>query len=470
MPELSSLIQKMDSLKSELDKLLPMKAEDQQRLEKKFRLEWNYNSNHIEGNTLTYGQTELLIMFGKTTGDHDIREYQEMKAHDAALKLVKEYANDKTRHLSEADIRELNRMILVEPYYGVAWTEDGQQTRKLIQPGVYKKEPNSVRLQNGEMFHYASPEETPIKMAELMNWFRKTESEQKLHPIEIAAQLHYDFVRIHPFDDSNGRTSRLLMNYVLLRNGLPPVIIKSADKKSYLMALNKADAGDLESFIEYIAKELIWSLEVSIKAARGENIEELDDIDKELNIWKRKFATKSKGIPKSIEIIETTFSNGLSRILQNFALKLDQFKDVFPIVRVSFNYSDFKDIYKKGKSNFLNTEIETSSIESYIHTIYLRNLNQEYSSLTIRKRFYDHVNFVRLNFVFEGLIAKSGSFISIEFAVVVSFEKFEFCISFDREKVATKKYSLDSMEPQEEVEIVNRLTKLAFTLVKSKIE
>ncbi len=82
MPNLPSSLEKIDSLRQQLKKLKPLKREDEERLWKKFRLEWNYNSNHIEGNTLTYGQTELLLIFEKTTGDHDMREYEEMKAHD----------------------------------------------------------------------------------------------------------------------------------------------------------------------------------------------------------------------------------------------------------------------------------------------------------------------------------------------------------------------------------------------------
>jgi Fic family protein len=231
-------LQEVIAMQRILTPLKPLKKEDEERLWKKFRLEWNYNSNHIEGNTLTYQQTELLLIFGKTMGDHELREYQEMKAHDVAIELVRQYSIDKTRELTEADIRELNKIILVEPFWGNAQTLDGQPTRKLIQPGEYKKEPNSVKLQSGEMFHYASPEETPAKMSELINWYKSVTKENKLHPVEIAAQLHYDFVCIHPFDDSNGRTSRLMMNYVLLKYGYPPVIIKSSDKKEYLNALN----------------------------------------------------------------------------------------------------------------------------------------------------------------------------------------------------------------------------------------
>ena len=284
MPNLPSLLEKIDSLRQQLAKLKPLKREDEERLWKKFRLEWNYNSNHIEGNTLTYGQTELLILFGKTTGDHDIREYQEMQAHDVALKMIVEYANEESREISETDIRELNKIILVEPYWGNAQTADGQPTRKLITPGEYKKEPNSVLLQNGEMFHYASPEDTPVMMKELLEWYCEAATQQKLHPVEIAALMHYKFIRIHPFDDSNGRTSRLLMNYVLLRHNYPPVIIKSADKKNYLNALNKADVGDVNAFVEYISEQLVLSLEMSLKATKGESIEELDDIEKEITL------------------------------------------------------------------------------------------------------------------------------------------------------------------------------------------
>jgi Fic family protein len=330
MSSLQNLISEINQLHSELEKLKPFKKEDEERLWKKFRLEWNYNSNHIEGNTLTYSQTELLLIFDKTTGDHDMREYEEMKAHDVALKMIAEYAKDKSREITESDVRELNKIILVRPYWSNAQTADGQPTRKLIQPGEYKKEPNSVRLQNGEMFHYASPEETPILMKELIDWYNEVSKEAKLHPVEIAAMIHYKFVRIHPFDDSNGRTSRLLMNYVLLRNDYPPVIIKAADKKNYLTALNKADVGDLNSFIEYIAEELVWSLKISNEAAKGEDIEESGDVFKEIELWKRhvKINETNTHLPPH-EIIYSLYQNSIRHLLIDFNEKHKIFNDVF---------------------------------------------------------------------------------------------------------------------------------------------
>lgn len=428
-----------------------MKAEDQQRLDRKFRLEWNYNSNHIEGNTLTYGQTELLIMFGKTTGDHDIREYQEMKAHDAALILVKEYANDKTRHLSEADIRELNRMILVEPYYGVAWTEDGQQTRKLIQPGVYKKEPNSVRLQNGEMFHYASPDETPIKMAELMDWFRKVESDKKLHPVQIAAQLHYDFVRIHPFDDSNGRTSRLLMNYVLIRHGFPPVVIKSADKKNYLTALNKADVGDLDSFVEYIAEELVWSLGVYLKAAKGESIEERDDLFKEIDVWKKDLKKRSltRGIKSKEKVIFISKDSIIKLFQQLYERGSLTFKDLFALNKQYLILDEVSFLLKDKSEIKARIEAKLKEYEEQDEDFIFRNQN------------------LRLALQYEYPKTMPNDKPIVQSTIQVLFDLYHYEFSIDGSKVLTKDYQINGLLPNELDLILSEFIETLFRNIQS---
>lgn len=85
---MNPIITNLDASKSQWMTAQPLKVEDDERLWKKFRLEWSYNSNHIEGNTLTYGETELLIILGQTKGNHTIREYDEMKAHDLAVRHI----------------------------------------------------------------------------------------------------------------------------------------------------------------------------------------------------------------------------------------------------------------------------------------------------------------------------------------------------------------------------------------------
>ena len=188
-------------------------------------------------------------------------------------------------------------------------------------------------MQNGEIFHYASPIETPALMADLIEWFRSEESKNELHPVILAALLHYRFVRIHPFDDGNGRISRLLMNYVLLKNNLPPIVIKSSDKKNYLTALNRADAGDLDSFIQYIATQLIWSIELTIKATKGEKLDEPGDLDKKIKLLKQKLNSSEEVV--KIRMSQSAISNVFEKILiplfNQISNKLTEFESLFHV-------------------------------------------------------------------------------------------------------------------------------------------
>ena len=285
-------MQIINKLKSELEQLIPFSEENQNKLQKKTRLEFNYNSNHLEGNTLTYGQTQLLLFFDKSSGNVAVSDIEEMKAHDVALSQIKEMAKDNERPLSELFIKELNKTILVKSFWKDAISPNGSPTRKKIEIGQYKTSPNSVQLKNDEIHEYASPEETPALIRDLLNWYQ--EKNEELHPVRLAAEFHYRFVCIHPFDDGNGRVSRLLMNYILLKHNYPMVIIKSEDKENYLTALQKADTGDLLALIEYVEKQSITSLKLNIKAGKGENIDELGDIEKQIEILKREKLTQTK--------------------------------------------------------------------------------------------------------------------------------------------------------------------------------
>ena len=351
------ILQKVTELKAELDSLLPMKKEDKERLWKKFRLEWNYNSNHIEGNTLTYGQTELLIIFDKAVGDHDFREFEEMKAHDTAIKLVQELAKDENGILTLDFIKYLNKVILVKPFWKKAFDPNDQETRRLIKIGDFKEFPNSVRLQNGEMFYYALPIETPALMGELIDWYREYEKEG-MHPLELAAKLHYKFVRIHPFDDGNGRVSRLLMNFVLLKNGYPPVIVKTSDDKSYYLALNKADTGDINAFIEYIGNELEWSLDKNINAARGGRIDDPDDVDKEIALIKNKIQSL-KNKSKTDSVVKQLFNDYFFKFFDLYFSKSLKFKDLYNSVSISYTVGSTNRNLKENESitDYMKTDV-----------------------------------------------------------------------------------------------------------------
>jgi len=329
---MQEVLEKIQRLKTELDELLPMAKESKDILWEKFRLEWNYNSNHIEGNTMTYGQTILLLKLGDEfkAQNNSLKDVNEMRAHDTAIYVLRDWAKEKSRNLTEKDIRELNQIILVKDYWADAQTQQGQPTRRLIKVGEYKEQPNHVKLKSGEIFRYAEPNEVSAKMNELVTWYNSNQDNE--HPLLVAAYLHYKFVIIHPFDDGNGKVSRLLMNYHLMKKGYPPLIVKSSDKPNYLYALNQADTSDIEAFVKYLGTQLIWSLETSIKAAKGESIIEKSDLDKEIEVWKKQLKSGLPTNPQrqdklSMDLYDKSISKLFNQIEERARTFLDLFLD-----------------------------------------------------------------------------------------------------------------------------------------------
>lgn len=222
-------------------KLQPLSDEDRARLSRRFTIDFNYNSNHIEGNTLTYGQTEILLLFGKVIGEANVKDVQDMTASNVTLNMMKEEALVKETPLTQAFIRTLHRTLLREDYTVYRNLPGGMQTSYTVHAGQYKTRPNSVITRYGDRFEYASPEETPALMTDLVDWYNKAEEEGKLSPVELAVLFHYRYIRIHPFEDGNGRIARLLVNYILTKHDYPMIVVRSRMKNEYLEALHAAD-------------------------------------------------------------------------------------------------------------------------------------------------------------------------------------------------------------------------------------
>lgn len=221
--------------------LQPLDEQTRTRLNRKFTIEYNYNSNHMEGNTLTYGQTELLLLFGRVSGEGDLKDFVDMKASQVSLKMMEEEAADSMSPMTQNFIRQLHKTQLREDYTVYRNLPGGMHTSYVIHAGQYKTRPNSVITRYGDRFDYASPEETPALMADLVDWYNEAELEGKLTPVELAALFHYRYIRIHPFEDGNGRIARLLVNYILARHGWPMIVVRNRKKNEYLEALHKAD-------------------------------------------------------------------------------------------------------------------------------------------------------------------------------------------------------------------------------------
>ena len=303
-------------------------------------LEFNYNSNHIEGNTLTYGQTELLLMFGKVDGDAKMHDLEEMKAHNVGLKMMQEEAQATDRPLTEYFIRELHRTLLREDYTVQKELPDGSITTYTVHAGQYKTRPNSVKTVTGEIFEYASPEETPALMSDLVGWYNSTVESGELSALELASLFHYRYIRIHPFEDGNGRIARLLVNFILLRAGYPMIIVRSDDKDKYLSALNRSDIvvgltpsegahaelEQIQPFVEYMKGCLERALKIRIKAAKGESIEEEND-------WRKKLLVKHHGRinqpERTDEYIKDILGNSFKPLLEKIDSDLSQYYSIF---------------------------------------------------------------------------------------------------------------------------------------------
>ncbi len=304
-----------------------MKPVDEERLWRRLRLEWNYNSNHIEGNTLTYHETELLLLFNRTAGGHPLRDYEEMKAHNVAIHHTRRLARC-AQVLGEGDVRDLNQILLKEPFWQSAETPDGQPTRKRIIPGDYKTQPNHVRTPTGELHRFAEPEETPALMEEWTRDFRR-DLKRTAFPLPLfLADSHWRFLRIHPFDDGNGRTARLLTNYVLFHKKLPPIVIKSNDRDRYIGALQKADLGRMLSLARFMLENISWSLALAIRAAKGESIREPDDMAKEMELF-----VQSKRRPEpqksDLEVLDNIFLRHVRPTLDRLENRLEPVSQLF---------------------------------------------------------------------------------------------------------------------------------------------
>ena len=280
-------VENIDRLKAELDALRPLPSDVVGRVEQKLRIESNYHSNAIEGNSLTLDETRSLILHGLTARGKPMRDHLDIVGHNEAEKAI-EYAVESNEELNEVFIRNLHRMLLKEPYEIDAVTPDGRPTKRLITIGNYKTRPNNVRISTGEIYYFTAPDQIKPAMSDLMDWYRKAES-QGQHPIVIAATFHYRFVRIHPFDDGNGRMARLLMNMILIRHGYTVAMVPIQERNRYIESLEQADRSeDLAEFIAYVAGCCEYTLNLHLRAGRGDDIEDVEDIDKEIALFVKK--------------------------------------------------------------------------------------------------------------------------------------------------------------------------------------
>lgn len=239
-----SYFNEVDQLKRELDNKRPIPKETLRSLEESINLEWTYNSNGIEGNTLTLKETQVVLE-GITVGGKSIKEHLEAINHEKAILYLNDLVKE-NNPITEWNIKSIHQLVLKDI--------DNKNA------GKYRRENVTIKGATHIPPDY-------LKIPELMEkLILNYENWNDFHPIIQAALLHGELVKIHPFVDGNGRTSRLLMNLDLMNHGLNPVIIKKEDRLEYYEALDKAHiTSDYTDFIKLITKLEIEMLNKYLK-------------------------------------------------------------------------------------------------------------------------------------------------------------------------------------------------------------
>jgi Fic family protein len=243
---LEETLARIDIKKSNLDELRPIPAYVLSKIKESLFIEWTYNSNSIEGNTLTLLETKMVLEDGMTIHGKSLREHFEALNHQEAIEHIEKLVSAKSM-LSATDVMDIHSLVLqkIEKEYSGRYRTFGVRVQ-----GANFLPPNALKVSQ--------------LMDELLDWLNNEDIE--LHPLIKATIYHHRFVWIHPFIDGNGRTVRLTFNLNLMRDGFAPVIILRNDRKKYYDALNKADLGDYSKLLLLVLQAAERSLDIYVSS------------------------------------------------------------------------------------------------------------------------------------------------------------------------------------------------------------
>lgn len=248
---MEDLLDQIRQKKEHLDKIRPLSEEQIKNLKNVYDIQLTYNSNAIEGSTLTYSETKLILNEGITIGGKSINEHLETINHKEAIGFIEEIAKNNTKKIKLTDIKNIHHLIL-----------KGIDNKNA---GAYRTRNVGVVKSDGEIHNFIEPLKIEEKMNEFIQWLHSQTIEDS---ILLAALVHLKFVSIHPFIDGNGRTARLLMNLVLLQNAYPQAIIKVTNRVEYIQAIEQYQQSknhDYNDFYKVVLKSVNDSLDLYSK-------------------------------------------------------------------------------------------------------------------------------------------------------------------------------------------------------------
>lgn len=247
--EVLPIIARLEDKKKKLDNARPLPSAALHNIRQALSVEWTYNSNAIEGNSLTLRETQMVLEEGITVSGKSLREHFEAKNHETALKHLYSLVAMQNPLLS-SEILSLHGYVL----------------RSIEDDFAGRLRTGGVRI-SGANFIPPNAQKVPDLLDALIQYTNSNPG--KLSVIELAAIFHHQFVYVHPFFDGNGRTVRLVMNLLLMRAGYPPAIILSNDRKKYYEALNQANKGKYQKLMLLICQAVERSLNIYLSVLPG---------------------------------------------------------------------------------------------------------------------------------------------------------------------------------------------------------
>ncbi len=414
----------------------------------KLRLDWNYYSNRMEGGTLTKAETRSVMVGNIDVKGKPFKDVAEMTGHDKIILEVLKMSKGELR-ISEKRIKDIHKAIMHE--------EDPEKANQI---GQWKKDPNEIIGYKNEKISFTQPGDVANEVHVMLN---KTNAEldkiftdkDALHPVELASQFHIDYVSIHPFYDGNGRTSRILTNILLMSCGYPTIIIKDEHKQAYYKLLGDIQAygGKADLFYSFIAERVIESQQLILNALEGKEIDDLDDVDKEIQLFKKQLAAKQivGTVKKSNEVIHKLYFDCIKNLLDTIVTKHRAFDELF-----------FENEYRRNINNQHPTKYEDSFLDKAINLLISNNLN-ELSGYV--KREINHIGiFIRhKNFQKDGL-----NIFDANFSVEVKLDDYQFHIS--TRGAQSYSFVYDNLPSEEEIQdIIKVFMKAHFDELKKKM-
>ena len=273
---LKELLDQIDELQARIGAAGPLSSGAKRRLDYRFRLDWNYHSNVMEGSSLTKQETRTIMLGILTLEAKPKKDVLEMSGHDELVsKLLGLSRGD--LNLSEGRIKEIHKAIVVE---------EGQERKERV--GRWKTNENYIINYRGERIDFTPPNDVPDAIHRLLDRTKaeieriEANAREAQHPALLAFDFHRSYVSIHPFHDGNGRTARILSNVILMRFGFPPVIVKVDEKEAYNRIITEVQdyGAPTALFSAFMAERLIRSQQLALDIAEGKEVVDDDDISK----------------------------------------------------------------------------------------------------------------------------------------------------------------------------------------------